>query len=273
MDDLKFPHENIEMLPLGKLIIDRRVQRHSVNAAHAAKIAAEFNTGGFGYLTVSRRDNGDLAVLDGQHRVVGMRIRGFDTGTLVPCDVRHGLSLQQEAVLFRLLNTMKTPGVTDRFLVRVVEGDSVAVEINRIADQAGWQIGTHTKTAAIHAAQALEQVYTGRGLAKTPRGDDGDALSLTLAILTGAWGHEVRSVASMLLLGVGAVCRRDKAIIDAPSLTQRLAALPGGPDRLMALAKSIAPGGRQIRNAVSFQIVQMHNAKRRTRVLPPWPLS
>jgi hypothetical protein len=272
VDDLKFPHENIELLPLGKLVIDRRVQRSTISKGHVRKIAENFNEGAIGYLTVSARDNGTYAVLDGQHRKAALELLGHGEGALVPCDVRHGLSLQQEAALFLLLNTMNNPLPLDKFLVRVIEGDPVALDISAIVNEAGWQVGDGGRQGFIPAADALERVYTGRGLKHAPKGSDPAALRATLRILTSAWGHDMRAVHGLLLLGTGAVCRRDGTAVDAASLSSRLAKHAGGPAGVIGKAKSVAVG-RGVQNAMSFVIVQIHNQKRRTRALPDWPLS
>jgi hypothetical protein len=273
MDELRFPNEDVELLPLGKLGIDRRVQRTSINKAHVKEIASDFDPGAFRFLTVSRRPDGSFVVLDGQHRMLALRSLGHEDGTLVPCDVRSGLSLQQEAALFRLLNRMKNPQPLDKFLVRVVEGDPIALDVSRVTEEAGWHIGNMGAQGFLPAADALERVYTGRGLRHSPKGNQPDALRLTLRILTQAWGHDTRGVAGLLLLGVGGVARRDGDLIDAPAVAVKLAKFAGGPSGVIGKAKSIAVGGKNVANTISFVVVQLHNQKRRTRTLPDWPLS
>lgn len=272
MDELRFPHEGVELLPLGKLQIDRRVQRQAINKGHANKIAREFDPAGFRYLTVSRRDNGTYAVVDGQHRMAALMILGHGEGTPVPCDVRHGLTLQQEAALFRLLNTMRKPMPLDAFLVRVVEGDPAANDINRIVGNAGWQVGT-TSTGHITAVDALERVYTGRSMRQSPKGPKPEALLATLQIISSAWGTDSRGPTSINLIGIGAVCRRDGNAIEIRALGDKLARFPGGPAGVAGKAKSIAVGSRNISNAVSFVVVQLYNQKRRAHALPDWPLA
>jgi hypothetical protein len=272
VDELRFPHEGVELLPLGKLQIDRRVQRQRINKAHANDIARKFDPAGFRYLTVSRRDNGTYAVVDGHHRMTALVILGYGEGTPVPCDVRHGLTLQQEAVLFRLLNTMNKPMPLDSFLVRVVEGDPVANDINRITEATGWQIGT-TSPGHVTAVDALERVYTGRSIRHSPKGPKPEALQATLQIVSSAWGTDSRGVAAINLIGIGAVYRRDGNAIDIRAIGDKLARFPGGPAGVIGKAKSIAVGGRNISNAVSFVVVQLYNQKRRAHSLPDWPLS
>lgn len=272
MDDLRFPHDNVELLPLSKLQIDRRVQRKVINKGHANKIAREFDPAGFRYLTVSRRDNGSYVVVDGQHRMAALRILGHDDGTLVPCDVRQGLNLQQEAALFRLLNTMKKPGALDGFLVRVVEGDPVANDITRIAANAGWEIGT-TNPGHIAAVDALESVYSGRGLRRCTKGPKPEALKATLQIISIAWGTDARGPVAVILKGIGAVCRRDEGALDVRSMGDKLARFPGGPAGLIGKAKSFSVGTTNISSAVSFTVVQLYNRSRRVHQLPDWPLT
>ena len=270
---MSFPKEDIQWLPTAALKIDRRVQRHSVRTTHVKAIAEGFDPDAFGTIAVSRRDDGTYAVLDGQHRLEALRLMGFNGKQLVPCEVRSGLTLAQEAALFRKLNTTQKPGLVDRFLVRAVEGDPDVLEIIRIAEQHGWRIAFQKTDGVIAAADVLERIYTGRGMRYGEKGSSTAALDATLAILTNAWGHNSRAVAGNILAGLGAVVRRDGGKLDQVVLGQRLAQLEGGPDGLIGRGRSFTAGSKTgLQAGISQAIVSIHNRNRRTRVVDPWPL-
>ena len=75
------------------------------NLKNVKKIVDNFDWNLFRPLDVSRRD-GHYYVVDGQHRLFAIRqMYGTDTEINIPCDVREGLTKQQECELFFKLNT------------------------------------------------------------------------------------------------------------------------------------------------------------------------
>jgi hypothetical protein len=265
--------KDIQWLPTGSLTIDRRVQRQSLNANHVKSMAEGFDPDAFGTLTVSKRDDGSYAVLDGQHRLKVLETLGFNGKQKVPCDVRTGLTLSQEAALFRMMNTSQKPMVVDRFLVRAVEGDPVVVDILKIVEGLGWKVAGQKADGYIAAADVLERLYTGRGMRHSEAGNDPAAFEATLSIITRAWGHNSRGVSGLVIGGIGAVVRRDLKKIDQVALVQRFAQLEGGPDRIIGMGRSVTAGShRGVQVGISWAVVSIHNRGRRTRVLDPWPL-
>lgn len=270
-----FPSKAVEWLSTSDLTIDPRVQRTHIRRGHAEQIAASFDPDAFGTLLISRRKDGETVVLDGQHRLMALHIMGWNGDQTVPCEVHDGLSLEQEAKLFRQRNTAVKPNLIDSFYVRLSERETVAVDINSIVREFGWEIprALEQGTGKISSVDGLESVYTGRGLKVTPKlGHMPEALRLTLQIVTDAWGHDKRAAAGVVIKGIGSVARRDGSLIDQPTLSHRLAALAGGPDRLIGMGRESMYGTTNLTNGIAAAIVHMHNRGKRSRKLSPWPV-
>ena len=261
-----------EMLPVSKLMIDPRVQRKELIVAHAREIAKNFDPKAFGVLTVSRREDGVLILLDGQHRKTALELAGLGDEE-VPCHVLDGLTLPQEASLFRALNKTKRVNPLDQFLVSVVQEDPDAVAVNKICEQEGWKIYPGKVDNRIVATSSVLKVYLGFNGERQERNPD--ALRRTLSVIRGTWGGAHAGVKGPLLLGIGAVFRKHGEQItneDASTLAERLGEQSGGPGGLLAQAQGLVIGARTLNHGVSFLVVRYHNYKRRTRVLPPWPV-
>src|SRR4051794_33828172 len=87
---------------VGELTVDQRYQR-ALNARRVKKIANEFDPYSVGMLIVSDRGDGTKVVLDGQTRRAALVAMGWED-QMVPCYVYVGLSVEEEARIFRTLN-------------------------------------------------------------------------------------------------------------------------------------------------------------------------
>lgn len=177
-----------------EIVVDERYQR-PVEDYRVQKIAGSFDETLFGVLEVSRR-NGVCAVFDGQHRLEAARIIGMHD---VPCLVHEGLDPEAEAKLFvRLQRERKNINPNDRFKARLFYGDPVALDLERVAQDAGFEIKTNAADSGpdawrIRAVSALERVYTGYGR---------EHVSATLTAIVDWWGGDKKSTDGALLEGV-----------------------------------------------------------------------
>lgn len=255
----------LKQLPVSILAVDRRVQRSSLDPRRAAKIAAELNRDALGVITVSRRIDGQHVIVDGQHRVEGLRIAGQGAGTVL-CRVFTGLTLAEEAEMFRLLNNTAKVQYLDLFRVRVIEGDPVAVASAEIIERHGWKVslnGGHDRY--FNAVQAFERIYT-RSRDKKP-----NAAEQALVTITTAWGHIGSAVDGRIFEGVGLLYLRYGAAVDTGEFVARLAKFPGGPGALLGKARGLRELiGGQVSHAVAEICVEFYNQRRKTRALPPW---
>lgn len=183
----------------AKIVADVRYQR-PVEEHRVQKIADNFDETLFGVLEVSRR-NGKCAVFDGQHRLEAARLLGMKD---VPCLVHDGLAPEQEAELFvRLQRERKNINPRDRFKARLFFGDPVAIDIDRIATEAGWEIKPNAADAKtdvwrIRAVSALERVYNQHGAQR---------LTETLRTLHGWWAGDKKATDGMLIEGMALFLR------------------------------------------------------------------
>lgn len=250
------------------LSIDRRVQRtEGVSEVRVAEIAANFNPAAIGTLTVSHRASGQNIILDGAHRVAAARLVGY--ADKLPAIVHTGLTLQQEAEMFLLLNDFKSPSSITRFKVRVVQGDPVAVEINRIIQEHGWHVnGAAKTTAGVAAVGALEQIYRNGGGSK-PAGAHPQLLNQVFEVITAAWEHDADSAHGSIILGVAQLYGRLGPAVDTKKLISEMSQTR--PIVLIGKAKTLRDiQGGSIPAAMAKVLAGLHNYKRRSNLLPEW---
>ena len=96
-------------------------------------------------LVVSRRADGALFVLDGQHRLSGARRRG-DIPHL-PCVLLHGQDHAGEAGAFVALNTRRQKlSQADVFNGMLAAGDEAAKAVQALLERTGWRVKRHVNT-------------------------------------------------------------------------------------------------------------------------------
>jgi hypothetical protein len=260
---------SIEQIGLAEVVIDPKVQR-DLSDSRAQRIADDFNEQGFGVPVISRRTDGTLVVIDGQHRIEGARRAGRGND-VVPMEVFNGLTLQEEAALFRYRNSTKQPTPVDTFKVALIERRADEVSIARIIGAYGWRVDTAGSRGTTQAVAALRTVYAKD---KDRHGiSTGATLDMTVKVLTGAWGTGHNSLAAAVLLGTGAVVFRYSSRLDVPMLSKALELGWTKPENLMTQARSWkdASGGT-IENAAANVITNAYNKRVRAekKKLPDW---
>ncbi len=254
-------------LPLNQLIVDSTIQR-PLDENRAQKMADVLDLSLLGVVEVSERPNGTLHIMDGQHRVAALRLAGFHNET-VECKVHHGLTKAQEAARFNGLNTFKAPRAFDRFKVRIQEGDSVALGVDRILMEHGWRLMTGHIDGGFTAVQAAERVYTGFGTANKETGPQNFANAL--GTVTQAWGRGPMAANGFIISGLGLFFARYGDQIDKPSLVKRLAQFAGGPDNYLGKARGIRDWrGGGLARCVAELTVEVYNKRRSSSQLEAW---
>lgn len=249
----------LRQLPVAGLIVDPNVQR-SLDRGRVAKIAEDLDLSAVGVITVSHRGNGSYHVIDGQHRVEALRLAGGD-GEKISCRIFDGLTIEDEARLFRLLNNTAKLQALDKFRVRVVEGEPVATAITQILAKHGWKIYPALGDGHFSAVVAAERIYN----------RDQNAFERTLTTITRAWGHDYAGVDGRIFEGIGLVYARYGSAIDDSQLADRLARRGGGPNRLLGDARGFRDMYRlSVTVGVADIIVELYNARRKTQAVAPW---
>lgn len=255
----------IRSISVSALTVDRAVaiQRSVIDHRRVNKIVNEYNVAALGILTVSERPDGTFHIIDGMHRHAASQIVGVEK---LQCRVFTGLSRQEEAKMFRLLNNTAKPTAIDLFKVRVIEGDPIAVDVNRIVIEHGWTVELSNSRAAFAATSAAERIYRLNG--------GPVALERAITTVTRAWGHGREAVDNRVIEGIGLVFARYGTTVDAEELTDKLARYPGGAGGLIGKARGLRDFiNGAISRAMAEVVVELYNKGRRTRALPPWRAS
>jgi hypothetical protein len=223
------------VLPVADLVIGSSYQR-LVNEAHVKGIARNFNLLAFGSIIVSEREDGELVVIDGQHRVLAVKSLHWDEqGRRVPALVVKGLSEEAEANLFVGLNTARALRPFDIYKARLIAGDVVALALEDTAKRHGLSItvtadpkGRPDRTAAVAILYQAEGAGT---------------LDRILTILERAWGEQPysRSGAMIRALHVMLTVHEWAAWVDDERLIKVLGKI--GPVRMGQMATEAVRSG------------------------------
>lgn len=263
---MTFSAPTTEYLPVSKLSIDPEVQR-ALEKPRVDRIVKNYSPAALGTLIVSRREDGTHHVVDGQHRLHATIAVGREESSML-CLVHEGLSKADEAAMFRLYNNTKAVSPFDKFRVRVIEGDEVAVTLNNILVSHGWKVEQSKNSGSFAAPAALEQVYGGK---LNGEGTTADICDTVIRVITESWGHDADGVRGELVKGIGLLFLRYNSRVDVPKLTAQLSNYAGGPRALSGAAKGLRNfRGGLLPEAVAEILVEMLNKGRRTNLLPEW---
>lgn len=248
----------IKMVPVSKMFVDTRYQR-ALRGKRAQEFADNFSWDAFGLPCLSEREDGFFAEVDGQHRIESLLLQGL--GNIeVEAEVFHGLSLSEEAALFRARNHMEKVPLLDKFRARLVEGEPTAVEMMKILDRNKWKLYSGNADAGYFAAVGkLELVYKLSPL----------AADRAISTLTRAWGNGAITVDGRLVEGMGRVFHRFNEQVDVDNLVDRLATFPGGAAAFLGQARGYqAVIGGTVGRAVGEKIIDVYNMRRKRTALP-----
>lgn len=252
-------------LRVADLTVDHNVQR-ALNTPHISRLQRDgYDRAALGTFTVSARSDGTYHVIDGQsRRELVLREEGPDA--LVPCLVYFGLTIEEEAMLFRKHNTFRGVYQLDKYRIRMKEREPVAVELSAMLAAHGWTVGSG-KDGKFSAVVELERIYNGgdaRLHQKTP-----EAANRAIAIITEAWGHNRDGARAEIVGGLGRVIIRHPEA-DDKKIARELAS-GGGPLALVSAARARTTNRHQkLYNTVAALIVEAHNKGRRGNRLPAW---
>ena len=126
--------QGVSYVAIDDLKTDYSYQR-TLDEKRVKKIAKEFTPEIVGTIFVSRRKDGSLYIIDGNHRVAAMRAIGRK---YVTATVFDGLSPTEEAELFRKLNTsQKKPSFNEVLNASITAGNEDAVAYKELLDMSG----------------------------------------------------------------------------------------------------------------------------------------
>lgn len=146
----------IVVLPIASLKIDHTYQRDLI-ADVVEKIKDEWDIVTAGTIVVAQRENGDLYVVDGQHRLAAATLAGE---TEILAQLVSGLTPEEEAQLRIQGNFKRSDRISEVFRARVFAGDEVAVGLQSLCKRYDTQINyVPDYQHGINAIAACESIY------------------------------------------------------------------------------------------------------------------
>lgn len=141
-------HGAVQWISVEDLIVDHAYQRDEVSDKNTLSIARNFNWSAFGTLTIMRRKDGTLVVVDGQQRLLASKRRGDIKK--VPCVVFDSEGTVGEARAFLAHNTANRPvSAVCKFKAAVLAGRDPEREINRWICAHGLRIADGGKETGV----------------------------------------------------------------------------------------------------------------------------
>lgn len=240
---------SIEWVKVDKLTVDTAYQRSTDNQASQRlinSIAAKFDWRLCAPLVVSRRPDGTLTVIDGQHRTLAAAKRG-DIPHL-PCCVFRYEGPEEEARMFIAANRARKPmNRLDDFHAALAAGDSDAVLIKQLVSDAGLSVARNTASTAWRPG---EIAFTA-SIATVVRKHGSAVAATALTEIARAFGNQRVVHSGSIFLGMVKLLTSPPAGFDAGRLSQALrhytaeewgsfvAGLKGGDTRATAIRDAL----------------------------------
>lgn len=199
----------VELVQLTDMIVDETYQR-PVHDIFTRDLVMRFDERLVGTIDLSKRRNGDYAILDGLQRFTTMSEVGK---TAAWAAVYSGLTVAQEAEFFYHKNRdRKMIHPYYHFRARLVAGDAGTAEINRIVEKYGFQLySSSSLDRQIAAIAAVERVYS----FSSPFREE--CLTPTLDLIKRLWFGRKAATDGELIRGLG----RFYQVYDDPEINFR----------------------------------------------------
>jgi hypothetical protein len=235
----------------------------AVGASHRKRIANDLDLPSIGVLHVSERRNGDLVILDGQHRHGALMQNGLGNH-MVECIVYTGLTLEGEATLFRRLNSTKKATPIDDFFAGLQEGDEECIDIDRIVGEHGYRVWGQTGLGNVTGVSTLRTIYSTNGDGRAP----GELLTTTLDVIQKAWGVAPGATDGQVIQGVASFIDKHGADIDRDALVNKMSKFPGAAPGLLAHARGLRDlkRGSTIPQCIAEVLLISYNSGRKHRI-------
>lgn len=240
------------------LRIDPRIQR-PLDKVRVTKLVKNFDPASLGALETSLRDNGERVILDGQHRHAAALTVGYEGK--ITCIEHDSLTLAEEAALFITLNDAKKVNPLVKYQTRVVAQDPVAVGVDKILAEYGWEAKASKRDFKICAIQHLENLYClpqGPVIAKN-----------TMHVITFAWAGRADSTTAAIITGIGLMIARYGNLLNYEKLIKELSKIR--PVDILGSVR-LERNGRQLTNgdAAAIVITRLYNKGLRSSRVPEW---
>ena len=247
----------LRWVPIPKMRVSPLSQRE-MNQNRVNKIASGFDPEQIGTPTVNERV-GHFYVIDGQHRIEALKQIGWGDQQ-VQCWTYVGLTEEEEAERFLLLNDTLTVDAFAKFRIGVQAGRAEECDIDRIVRAQGLRVSLEQKDGAIRAVGTLRRIYNRA---------DGPTLGRTLRIIRDAYGDP--GLEAPVLDGIGLVCARYNGDLDDTKAVARLSSAMGGVGGLLGKAEVLRrKTGNAKGHCVAAAAVDIINSGKGGQKLSSW---
>lgn len=239
------------------LNVDPDVQRMQ-DPKQVDKLEIEFDELFAGTLVISKRADGTLWVVDGQHRKeAGLRI---DPNIEFDAEIYEGLTKRQEAIMFLRLNKHRKPvRPFDSYNVSLTAGLDLEVRVQAQVTACGLRVASSSSANQVGAVEACRSIVLKDKLKS-------GLLQDTLLVNESAWGRSPESWDNMILRAVATVIHKNRSNIDLKRLSKILQKRHPGTWKGAAVSMAPGGGGSESRsNRLVEVIVTAYNTGLRTK--------
>jgi hypothetical protein len=182
----------IEMVRVADLRIDPTYHAPArYNAGRAKNMADNLDIEALGVIHVSRRSDGSLIIIDGNHRVSACRMAGEE---YITAKVFYGLTRQEEALLYRKLSDAVRLTSYALWLSALEGKDPEAIAI--------YEILAARDIYIVGGAKAAQYPGRTRAVAMINKIYKADLLDQTLTVAQKAWPEDLRALDAIPLAGI-----------------------------------------------------------------------
>ena len=233
------------------LMVDLSYQR-DVNKIKVANIIKNYNPNAIGVVTLSIRENGDLYIIDGQHRVEALKQLGYGN-TDINAIVFFDLTIEDEARLFVIMNESRTkPKKSDLYKASIKSGDVELIELNNMLNRNNICVGDKPGDGVIRAIGTLHKVNNKIGIIN---------LEKVIKVLLSANGNNSTSFQAEYITAVSTIIVKYKNV-DTDRLALAIKKL-GEPSLAIAKSHMIASDVKFVTKSItlSSMIIDNYNYK------------
>ncbi|WP_181273555.1 ParB/RepB/Spo0J family partition protein [Brevibacterium oceani] len=143
----------LTLLHMSQVDVARDVYQRELREDHAKKITDNFDPCLYRYPIISRRPDGKMYIIDGQHTITAAARKGYTYFRAVVIDVAD---VEREAKLFEAYNTMgKRLGPQDLYKARIGWNDPISTRIESVYAEFGFTgLGNR-----LHSIRAITETY------------------------------------------------------------------------------------------------------------------
>jgi hypothetical protein len=208
----------LEYVPIAKMFVDPSYGRE-LEVPYLNRLLKEWDERALGVIYLSYRDDGRLAIIDGQHRVAAATRKNLvDMAARVYLD----LTLQDEARLYRLFAVRRGQTPLVKYHAALTEGQTQARQIQQVLNSLDLTASNYNGPKRVRAIGALTSVITRY---------DVDMLDLTMRTLYTSFGDHSTAFAAEFVSGMAAFIVRYEEKATWTRLVERLR--KAGPEEMM----------------------------------------